>query len=352
MSFVDNSNERSYVITYKELIFTFFVFSAILFVLYPKDLLKEQILSEKSNYDLSMLYLKNLLEHSPGDESLMLILAEQSLRSGNKDLSVRLLDLLLGSKDYKIRKEATLLSYELQKMDYFYLQDRAAKAKKMQVLQKLFATIYEQKMYSLDDLEKWYDEAIFVNNLHARHFFLNEKLKKDPYNIVLLKEDYYVETQLKHIDEILDTLAKLEKRDTENKRKWIMAEYYLHLKAKEYRRAEKLLLRFEKSSDFYKEKLAEFYLFRGKYKKSATLYESLFLDTGSYKKKRAYYYKMVEALQSGGELSAAAKKVKQYEDYYIGDIDVRTFMLKVYLATGELHYAAALSKKILKGHYE
>ena len=84
MSHVDNEIEKVYVATYKELIFTFIVFSIILIVLYPKDLLKEQILAEKSNYDLSMLYLENLLDHDPNNESLMLILAEQSLRTGKK----------------------------------------------------------------------------------------------------------------------------------------------------------------------------------------------------------------------------------------------------------------------------
>ncbi|MDQ7066894.1 MAG: hypothetical protein Q9M40_02205 [Sulfurimonas sp.] len=109
MSYADDKIKKVYVITYKELIFTFLMFSVILIVLFPKDILKEQILAENSNYDLSMLYLKNLLKHSPEDESLMLILAEQSLRSGKRDLSLRLLELLLQSKNVEYRHKAHIL---------------------------------------------------------------------------------------------------------------------------------------------------------------------------------------------------------------------------------------------------
>ena len=142
MSIVDSEHSRNYVVTYKELIFTFSVFVVILFVLYPKDLLKEQILSEKSNYDLSMLYLKNLLEHEPENESLMLILAEQSLRSGKRDLSLRLLNLLLKSKNTEYRHKATLLSYELKKDNYYYFKDADKQAQAKEELRRVEA-IYE-----------------------------------------------------------------------------------------------------------------------------------------------------------------------------------------------------------------
>ena len=50
--------EKKYVGTYKEIALMFISFSIVLFFLYPKDMLNKQILSEKSNYDLSILYLK------------------------------------------------------------------------------------------------------------------------------------------------------------------------------------------------------------------------------------------------------------------------------------------------------
>ena len=50
--------EKKYVGTYKEIAIMFISFSVILFFLYPKNMISKQILSEKSNYDLSMLYLE------------------------------------------------------------------------------------------------------------------------------------------------------------------------------------------------------------------------------------------------------------------------------------------------------
>ena len=120
MSSVNNSKE--YVASYKELIITFLVFCIILFMLYPKDLIKEQILAENSNYDLSMLYLKNMLKNDPSNESLMLLLASQSLRSGKKDLAYKLLELLHNSKDKTVRYKAFRESYILAKEDYFYFE--------------------------------------------------------------------------------------------------------------------------------------------------------------------------------------------------------------------------------------
>jgi len=353
MLHVNNSHEKSYVITYKELIFTFIVFSAILFVLYPKDLLKEQILSEKSNYDLSMLYLKNLLQHSPDDESLMLILAEQSLRSGNKDLSLRLLNLLLDSKDEKIQHKATLLSYDLQKIEYYYLKNEGHSREKLlekkRILVKLFSSIFNLKMFAPDDIEKWYQESLFVDNRKARHFFLNAKIKKDPTNIVLLEEDYYLEKSLHHWAEILKTLQALQKYDKRRERKWVIAEYYIHLNYKEYDIAEQLLIKHLDSGVFYKQKLAEFYLMKKEYIKASEIYESLLVESNTYTAQKEYFYKMVQALQAGNKLEKTAEKVKEYEASYIHDIEARNFMLKIYMATGKLDYASSLSKKILRG---
>ena len=124
MSYVDNKHEKVYVITYKELIFLFVSFIIILIILYPKDRIKEQILAENSNYDLSMLYLENILEHEQDNEELLLTLAQKSLKLGKKDLSLRLLELVLKSENDDYRNRATMLSYDLKKDDYFYYKSK------------------------------------------------------------------------------------------------------------------------------------------------------------------------------------------------------------------------------------
>jgi len=352
MSFVDKHHDKSYVITYKELIFTFIVFSVILIVLFPKDILKQQILAENSNYDLSMLYLKNLLKHSPEDESLMLILAEQSLRSGKKDLSLRLLDLLLKSKNEEYRHRANTLSYELEKENYFYLNNDTDRAEQKKKLKKLFATIYREKMYKEDAIDKWYEEATFVNNQRARYFFLKKKLKKEPNNILLLEPAYYLAQKISYKRDAQEYLRRLQKYDVARGEKWLLDEYYAYLENKEYTKAEKLLQSKSTNSKEWQERLASFNLMRGSYVKASKAYYKLYKNEKKYKTKRAYFYKSVNALQSGNYMRSAALLVHSHEREYIGDRAAREYMLKIYLATGNLKYASTLSKKIFNREYK
>jgi phage terminase large subunit-like protein len=347
MSSVNKNEEKLYVITYKELIFTFIVFSSILFVLYPKDLLKEQILSEKSNYDLSMLYLKNLLIHSPEDESLMLILAEQSLRSGNKDLSLRLLQLLFKSENKEHRERALLLGYELKKDDYYYVKDPEKKAALKKSLEKIYRDIYFGKMYKEANIEKWYKESLFFNHKESMHYFLNKLIEKDPTEVALLEKSYYLELELKHQNHAMQRIKMLQKYDTKRFQKWVWDEYYTYINFKQYRDAEKVLLEHASQSKLFKQQLAAFYLMRKKYKKSSMIYEEMFKATREYEKRKFYFFKLVEALQAGHYFDAAADKVKRYESYYIEDKEARKFMLKIYIATDHLDYADNLANAIL-----
>jgi hypothetical protein len=344
----DNSQQKIYVITYKELVFTFIVFVVILFVLYPKDLLKDQILSEKSNYDLSMLYLKNLLKHNPEDESLMLILAEQSLRTGKKDLSLRLLGLLLKSKNIEHRQRATLLSYELEKDNYFYIKDKEQRKKQLKKLRTLYDNIFYQKMYKEEDSDFWYKESLFVKNDIATYYFLVEKLKKDPKNVKFLEKAYYLSIDLDIPKDSRKYIQLLAKYDSKNKDKWALSEYYMYINNKEYKLAKELLVSKKDISLQWYERLGDFYLMRKQYKTASKIYLDIMKSQKDYKLQKRYFYKTVNALQAGSFLDDAVKIVKQYEKKFIDDIDVRTFMLKVYIAANKLDDATALSQTILE----
>jgi len=348
MSYVDNKHEKLYVVTYKELLFTFVVFCVILFVLYPKDLLKDQILSEKSNYDLSMLYLENLIEHDPKNEELMLILAEQSLRTGKKDLSLRLLELLLKSENKDYHTKAILLSYDLQKDDYFYFKDEDKKRVEKEKLRVLFNNIINEKLYLESETDRWYDEAIFFEDYQVMYLFISEKLSKEPENIALLKQAYYISTELSHKNDSLKYISLLAQKDEADKERWLEAKYYMLLEYKLYKDANLLLQENTNSSVEWKNRYAEFKLMRKDYKGSASIYIELFNSTKEYSQKKNYFYKSINALQAGEYLNRAARLARKYENYYIRDKEVRKYLLKLYMATGHLDYAASLSNKILR----
>ena len=345
MSLVNDEKDDIFVATYKEIIFIIVVFTIILIILYPKEVLKQQILAEKSNYDLSMLYLKNLLKHHPEDETLMLALAEQSLRSGKKDLSLRLLELLLHSKKKKIRQKAILLSYELKKEVYFYYKTKEKKAKVYKELRYLFALIFTQKLYNEKELDKWYKEAIFIQSNKATYYFLRKKLALNPTNTKELEQAYYFAMKYNRFTDAKKYLGLLIRYD--GSEKWQEAYYYMLIQFKKYRKAEKFLKIKAKYSVKWKERLAAFYLMKKRYKKSSYIYFTLFQKEKDYKKKREYFYKAIQALQAGNHLHAAAILGKRYENYYFKDREVREFLLKLYVATGHLDDAVKLSKKIL-----
>ena len=348
MSSANSEFEKSYVITYKELLFTFVVFSAILFILFPKDLLKEQIKSEKSSYDLSMLYLKNLLIHSPDDETLQLLLATQSLRSGQTDLTLSLLTTLVKSKDKAIRRDATLLKYTLEKKEYFTLKNVEEKKRLRKKLRRLFLQIYREKFYNPKAVDKWYKEALFVSVDDAAFYFLEKKIDKRSKNIKDIESAYYYARKLNYPVKAMYYLQMLQKYDLMHRDKWINVEYFQYISYKQYSKAEKLLLHYANISLPWKKKLAEFYTMRQEFTKASNIYMQLFNDARVYKKKRGYFYKAVKVLQAGSLFSLATSLAHQYENYYIDDIDVRNFILKVYIASGKLQYASRFSKRIMR----
>jgi hypothetical protein len=336
------------VITNQELVFIFVVFLSILFVLHPKDLIKKQILRENSNYDLSMLYLKNILEQEPDNEEVMLLLAQQSLRSGKKDLSVKLLGLLLKSKDKKIRTRVTFLSYDLLKDDYHFLKNEEKKRKLKKRLKALMKQIIKDNVYKEKDLEKWYDEAIFLDDDEAKYVFVKKLLAKDERNLRYLKDAYYLSVKLGFKNDTTDYIHSLAQYDLKNQASWQRDEYYTLIHNKQYKRAEVLLQAYSETSLQWKKTLAEFYTMRRSYKKAAKIYELLFNMTDDYTQKKKYFMKMVQTLQAGNYLGEAAKLGRSYESYYAKDRDVRNFLLKLYMATGYLDYALTLSKQILE----
>ncbi len=352
MSYADEKIKKTYLVTYKELIFLFFIFSLILVILFPKDILKEQILSENSNYDLSMLYLKNLLKHSPEDESLMLILAEQSLRTGKRALSLRLLALLLESENEEYRHKANIMSYDLKKDDYFYFQTQLDKANQMKKLKKLFNAIYVEKMYDSKNLDKWFEEANFVNNQKARYDLLEQKIRKTPRDISLLEEGYYLAQQRHQRDDASRYLRLLKKYDSSRANKWALDDYHMNMAFKDYVAAEKILQERAKSSTVWQERLADFHLMNRSYTQASDEYMNLYDSSSTYKEKKRYFYKAVKSLQGGNYLKETAQLVRRYERVFMKDKSARKFMLKIYLATGDLEYASSLSKKILQKEYK
>ena len=346
---LEKEKKRS-VVTYPELIFIVFVFAIILVALYPKDMLKKQILSEKANYDLSMLYLKNLLKQNPEDESLMLILAKQSLRSGNIDLALRLSELLHKSQDPKIRKKALLLGYDLAKERYFYIKDPKKQKEELKRLRKIFIPIFYQGMYK-EDVQKWYKEAQFLSLPREQLLILKDLIKERPESIKLLKEGYYLAQNLKDHDASDFFLQQLLEKDKLHHDQWVLQNYYLAMQKKDYKSAEDILVKLASKEPKYNKELADFYLYTKQYTKASNLFLRLHEEAKEQRDKNAYFRKAVNALIAGKKLRQASALLHKYENKFLTNTAMQRFILKQYLAANDLNAANNFAKKILRRKY-
>ena len=348
-----NANyEKKYVATYKEIASVFVAFTVVLIFLYPKGLLKQQILSEKSNYDLSMLYLKNMLKNDTSNEELMLILAQQSLRTGKKDLSLKLLELLSNSKNKKIKAGSYILRYQLAKENYYYLRDNnmtTAQVKQYHKLQKLFKTMVKEDLYNEEDVKNLYQEASFLKDTYSSGVLVQRLLVKRPQDITLLTDAFYIARKNNDNKKAVGYIDKLLALGVENPQKWIEAKSTILLEDYNYRDALDILQKEARTSEYWQFKLATFYLHHKQYQKALDIYIKILKSKDNFGDKKELFKKVCYALQGSNKVQDATKLAYKYENYFFKDVEMRALLLKIYISANDLEKARALSKRILKG---
>ena len=110
--FYVNEN-RAEIASNKEILFIFAIFTFILYILYPGDMQRKQVLAEKSNYALTTIYLKDMLRLEPKNRDLLFATLRVSLKSGNIDLSKNLISILEEVSDTEEKKELYLYKFKL-----------------------------------------------------------------------------------------------------------------------------------------------------------------------------------------------------------------------------------------------
>jgi len=347
----DADKDNFPVITNKELFFLVGIFVFILIQLYPKNILQKIIKDDHSDYALTMVYLKDLLKHHPDDEMLNLVYLEKKMQvrdiNGTLDVAKKLMQ---SDKEY-IRDKATLLSFNAEMIKYFQTKDENEKRRLYHDLQKLFAVIFVKKLYD-DDAKKWYAHATFVRHDRARYYFLKKLLQKDPTNVDLLKNAYFLALKFGKDEEAQRYLDALQRYDKSNPQQWAMEKYYALLRYGKYKDAQLVLEQNANRSIKIKKELASFYLMRSMYKKASQLYLEIAKEARTKKERDLYIKKAIRALQSGNLLKEASALAHKYETQYINDKAMRNFILRIYLAAGRLDWADRYAKKILQHSYK
>jgi len=339
---------REYIVSFKEIFFLSVVFVSILFILYPKSNLEKEVLSEDTNYNLSIIYLKNMLRSDPTSEPLMLSLAQKSLKAGKRNLALGIVGLLYKSTDAKTRKEAYLLGYQLEKANYYFAKGKQGKEEALQSMKSNLVVIAQQHYFDPKKSYYWYQEALFLKETRKAYRFIQLTLKENPQYIAYLKEAYYLSEQVGKSAESIQYLHALQHYDGAHLSKWQEEEYQYLVKIKHTAQTENFLLKLSQGSVYWSNKLAEFYNAQNDQIKSAMVYKRLFQIASKYSEKKHYYLLAIKILRAGNYTKMASDFAYKYQNRFLKERYMRILLLKLYNAAGDISKAASLSEKILE----
>ncbi len=329
-----------------EIIILFIAFLAILIFLYPKNSLQKQVLAESSNYDLTAIYLSNLLRLNPENSDLIFVMAKTLYQQQKYDLAINLLKILSKNRDKGISQDAMILHHKINNI-------RLEKEKNPDIIKRinrenemLLKSIYGMKLSDIETQKELYYTAIRVDRRDIalkinRSILLDINHSKSDY-IKWLREFYYLSDELNSTTDSIYALKELIKSDdSENTLVWLNSLFTLAGSKIEFNS----LIR-ELNLDGII--LADLYFIKNMYKESAIIYEREFKKERDESKKRALFLKIIKIYKSANNTKEAANIASRYEDIYLKDLDMVNTILKLYLEANRPDLAKSLSLKILK----
>lgn len=311
----------------------------------------KEVLAEQSNYDLSMVYLENMLKNDPSNETLILALANQAYKSNKKDLSFRLLKLLKNSKNIDTKSEAYILSYKIAKGDYFYFKSKyktKEQNKKYINLKNIFSVIMSEHLYAKSKIKQLYKESIFLHDKNNTYHLVQELLKDSPNDIILLSNAFYISYDFKDYEQSISYLDRLTLLDKKHKDKWAKERYCLISNIYSYTKAEAYIVALSRNSKYWSDKLIQFYLQHKKYAKASQVYMNQFHKVSALNQQRMLWFQAINTLRAGNHIKKAVQLGYKYENYFFEDKKARMALLKLYISSNDLQKARKLSMKILK----
>ena len=342
--FVDK--KESQVATKLEIVFIFLLFLSILILLYPKDRLKEQVLNEQSNFDLTAIYLKNMLRLEPQNSKLIFALARSVYEQKKYYLAQKLLELLEDTNDSELKLKSIKLNLQIQ---HILLKENLTPIEQSEIKSKISSLLNKISNDSIKDTKNLiflYHVAI-ANGDKTDALNLVEQIlnKPDIKKIYWLKNCHYLASELNERDKNFSCLKELILQDDKNSLKWIRA---LASLAKKDKQIQIKIKKFSKSNRLHDIQKAYLFFSSGEYKNSSKIFLKLFLNSDSKEQKKRFLLLSLEVLIKGDLSKQAAQIAKKYEDQFLDDEKLMQKFLKIYLLASKTNYASELSKKLLK----
>ncbi|OQX60528.1 MAG: hypothetical protein B5M52_00130 [Helicobacteraceae bacterium 4484_230] len=330
----------------KEILFIFSVFVFILFILYPKTMLHKQVFEEKSNYELTGVYLENMLRLEPENISLMLATAKVSLENGNYDLTKKLISVLRKSESSQIAEELELLDYRLLKTQAGYSSDPEFIGEIKEEMAVVIDHVLQKQLFSRESALVWYGYAMDLSMEKEALAFLRPLYEAG--DLFALEQCVYMATEPQELKTRLWCVEKLNSLFGGESQKWLNVAYTLYIEDKNYEKALQTLAKLAETDPDYNEELAQLHATAGDFVQSSDMFISLYKNCDDYKTKKRYLLKAVEVLVGGGLNDRAIKLAQSYEERYLKDEDMTVKFIKLYLSMDRLEAAKKLSVKLLK----
>jgi len=342
----DNYAQRNEIASNREILLIFLIFLFVLAILYPEKMLRKQVLAEKSNYELTGVYLENMLRLEPDNTNLMLAAADVSLERGNLDLAEKLLDVLQKSDTSSIEKQLKKIQFKLIKTQIAQSSDPDYIAQKRKDLVKTIDKIAEEGLFDKKDALLWYRDALALSQKKAARIFLESISGSSDRNA--LEECALTRAGEKAESRNIACIEKLSRGKGPAAKKWMIAAWTLYADEGKYEKAAEILQRLVKIDPGYRDILAQMQSAAGRFSESADLYMLLYRSSSSYEHRKAYLIKAISALEDGKRYKEAVALAQHYEDDYLKDEAMTQRLIKRYLSMDNVKAARRLSLKLLE----
>lgn len=339
---MSSADKRYEVASYGETLFIGGIFLFILIVLYPKEMLQEQVLSESRNYDLTMAYLRNMIKLEPQNDELLVRLTKLSIERGKLDLGSELLVLLRQSDAPMLIEQRRILEYRLLKAEKG-LHVTLERQNEIDAQMRLVMFEAVQAGVSDPDLAKvWFEEATALEESQAALHFLRPLIKgREPQ---WLERCVYLAGSLGEVATQLECVEALLLVDEARRVEWMRARYHVALAAERKELALQSALLLAQSEPRYFDEAATLYAATGNFKAASDLMLERYERTGD----AALLLRAIEWLRAGDQIEAMVALMQRHEARYLNDPSVSNAMMRIYLAAQRLGEARLLAEKLLR----
>ncbi len=297
------------VITYFELTGIIILTLSLLILFFPKNSVERLIQSEKSNYDLTIIYLKSIARAYPDDPNNWLRLINAYLEMGNIEEAKNIFKMF--------QKNANIDEDELQILNYKLIKGKYTNSKTK-----------SQKNRLLKEIEKELENFLKSHNPSLWYFVLNESSQLN-----------LQEIQLKTLQKRIYHQRYIDPNE-------VIKAFFLAKKLNQNNEAVKLLKYSVSKSNNQKlfDLLISHYSLKKEYIKIAKAYEQRYLKT----KQSNLFLNTARLYLLAKDEKKALSWIKEYQNSFLKDPDTSYEIIKLYLSHQKLSDAKSFVTSLMQ----